>query len=149
MRATRANLLGEFTGRLDKLIYYRRACGGKIYVRKQFKLQNHPSHVGFANAQRAIYALQPSAGYIQNLKDYLPLYNQLPQNAAKRCETWNNLYNKLMFALQKKMPEQVLLANITRAQINAQDLPCKTLKDAVEADLLPVVKGYARFTQPL
>ncbi len=50
MKAARAYLKGEFTGKLDNLIYYRRKPGGKIYVRKQFKFRNHPAQPGFAGA---------------------------------------------------------------------------------------------------
>jgi hypothetical protein len=145
MKATRANLLGEFTGKLDGLIYYRLKPGGRIYVRRQFSLQNHPSHSNFREAQRAIYALQPSGGYKQDLKDYLLQYNQMPQNKSSNASTWTNLYIKLMFAMQKLLTGQVDLATITRQQIEEQNLPCRSVKDAVEAGLLPEVKGYERF----
>lgn len=149
MKATRANLLGEFTGTLNGLIYYRRRPGGKIYVRKQFKFKNHPGQPGFAGAQKAIYALNPSSGYIQNLKDYLLLYNQLPGFKDKPAQSWTNLYNKLMFALQKALPGQVVLKNITREQIAAHNLPCVSVKAAVEAGLLPAVRDYEKFNRPL
>ncbi|MBW6514090.1 MAG: hypothetical protein K0B87_04980 [Candidatus Syntrophosphaera sp.] len=149
MRTTRAKLLGEFTGKLDGLIYYRRRPGGKIYARKQFTFKKHPGQPAFAGAQKAIYALKPSAGYKRDLKDYLLLYNQLAENAEKPAETWTNLYNKLMFAMQKALPGQVVLKNITRAQITEQNLPCATVKDAVEAGLLPAVKDYERLNKPI
>jgi len=34
---------------------------------------------------------------------------------------------------------------ITREQIFSQNLPCKTLKDAIDAGLLPRVNGYERW----
>ena len=144
MKATRANLLGEFTGKLDDLIYYRRRPGGKIYVRKQFKFENHPGQPGFASAQKAIYALKPSAGYQRNLKDYLILYNKLSGSTGNNAQAWTNIYNKLMFAMQKKM--QVQLKTIPREQITQSNLPCRTVKEAIEAGLLPEVKDYERFT---
>jgi hypothetical protein len=146
MKATRANLLGEFTGKLDGLIYYRSRYTGKLYVKKQWKFRNHPEHPRFCNAQQAIFVLQPSAAYIQNLKDYLWLYNKLPENDMGGVHAWTNLYNKMMYAMQKAMPETVNLSNITRQQIVEQNLPCRSLKMAIEAGLLPVVKGYTRFT---
>jgi len=149
MKATRANLLGEFTGKLDGLIYYRRKPSGKLYVRRQWKFDNHPSHPGFAAIMTNINALQPSEGYVQNLKDYLFLYNRLPQNEGRELYCWNNLYVRLMFALQTANPETVNLATLSREQIETQNLPCRTVKDAVEAGLLPVVKGYERFSQVL
>ncbi|MDD4224000.1 MAG: hypothetical protein PHD87_05380 [Candidatus Cloacimonetes bacterium] len=147
MKATRANLLGEFTGKLDDLIYYRRKPGGKIYVRRQFKFKNHPGQPGFASAQKAIYALAPSEAYKRDLKDYLILYNQLPGNADNNAQSWTNIYNKLMFAMQKNL--QVPLKNISRAQIAQQNLPCRTVKEAIEAGLLPEVRDYERFTNPI
>jgi hypothetical protein len=147
MKATRANLLGEFTGQLDGLIYYRLKPGGRIYVRRQFTFQDHPAHNKFRQAQKALSDIQPSAGFKQNLKDYLLQYNQLPQNKDSRVSAWNNLYLKLMFTMQKLLPGQVDLATITRQQIEEQNLPCRSVKDAVEAGLLPMVKGYERFDQ--
>jgi hypothetical protein len=41
------------------------------------------------------------------------------------------------------MPE-VDLRTISRETIYQNDLPCKSVKQAVEAGLLPVVKGYER-----
>lgn len=149
MKATRANLLGEFTGKLDDLIYYRRRGNGKLYVRRRWTFVNHPHHANFALAQRAIFALQPTEAYKRDLKDYLLLYNLLPENEGKQAQYWGNLYVKLMFGMQKAYPEEVNLATLTREQIIAQNLPCHCVKAAVEAGLLPVVKGYARFIQEL
>lgn len=149
MKATRANLLGEFTGKLNDLIYYRRKPGGKIYVRKQFTFENHPGQPAFASAQKAIYALKPSAGYKRDLKDYLILYNRLPKNAESNAQSWTNIYNKLMFAMQKAFPEQVQLKNISRELISQQNLPCRTVRDAIEAGLLPEVRDYERFTKAI
>ena len=146
MKATRANLLGEFTGKLDGLIYYRRSFDGKLLVRRQWKFVDHPAHAGFASSQRKIFALQPSAEFIQDMKLYLLLYNQLPDCAIKPIQAWSNLYVKLMFALQKAMPDTVNLQTITRQQIEAQNLPCRSLCAAIEAGLLPQVSGYQRFT---
>ncbi len=149
MKATRANLLGEFTGKLDGLIYYRRRNNGKLYVRRQWKFENHPGQARFASAQRAIFALQPSEAYKSNLKDYLLRYNLLTENEGKQAQYWGNLYVKLMYALQKAYPETVDLAYLTREQIVSQNLPCQSIKAAVEAGLLPVVKGYERFDREI
>jgi len=149
MKATRANLLGEFTGKLDGLIYYRSRYTGKLYVRKQWEFKNHPAHPQFRSAQQAIFALQPSEAYIRNFKDYLLQYNLLPENDAKGAHAWTNLYIKMMYAMQKSLPETVNLSTLTRDQIAEQNLPCGTLKAAIDAGLLPAVKGYGRFTAAL
>ncbi|MDP3113651.1 MAG: hypothetical protein Q8M98_02635 [Candidatus Cloacimonadaceae bacterium] len=138
---------GEFTGRTEDLIYYRSRITGKIYARKRWTFKDHPGQAPFAAAQKAIYALNPSKEYRQNLSDYLIAYNKLPENAERRVLSWGNLYNKLMFAMQKMMP--VELKNITREQIFQLRLPCISVKDAVENDLLPVVKDFEKLNKEL
>jgi len=147
MKATRANLLGEFTGKLDGLIYYRSRRTGKLYVRRQWSFkQPHPAHPQFRSAQRAIFALQPSQVYINNFRDYLGQYNLLRESEYKPAHAWTNLYIRMMFALQKANPETVNLASITRQQIAEQNLPCRSLAQAVQAGLLPAVRGYERYS---
>lgn len=146
MKATRANLLGEFTGKLDGLIYYRSRYTGKLYVKRQWKFKNHPEHPRFRSVQQAIFALKPSPDYIQNIKDYLWLYNKLPANELRGAHAWTNIYSKMMYAMQKAMPDNVSLESITRQQIMEQNLPCRNLRMAIETGLLPKVKGYNRFT---
>jgi len=111
MKATRANLLGEFTGKLDRLIYYRSRLNGKLYVRRQFSFKNHPGHPRFREVQQAIFALQPSPGYIQDLKTYLMQYNLLQIKEGQALRSWTNLYVMLMYAMQKANPESVNLAS--------------------------------------
>lgn len=147
MKATRANLLGEFTGKLDGLIYYRSKQNGKLYVRKQWSFRDHPEHPRFRNNQRAIFALQPSAAYIQDLRDYLMQYNTRAKNNS--AHAWSNLYARLMYAMQKAMPDTVNLATLTREQIVQQNLPCRTVKTSVENGLLPLVNGYERYNAEL
>lgn len=149
MKATRANLLGEFTGKLDGLIYYKSRINGKLYVRRQWKFKAHPCHSGFAACQKNIFALHPSAGFIQDIKDYVFAYNSKSENAGSELRTWTNLYVRLMFALQKANPITVNLATLSRDQIIGQNLPCRTVKTAVEAGLLPLVKGYNRFVNEI
>jgi hypothetical protein len=72
-------------------------------------------------------------------------YNDNKDYAHKPMGSWNNAWLKLMFALQKAMPETVDLKTITREQIYEQNLPCKTVKDAIEAGLLPVMPEYQRW----
>ncbi|GAB1468439.1 hypothetical protein MASR2M64_11660 [Candidatus Cloacimonadota bacterium] len=145
MKATRANLLGEFTGKLDGLIYYRSKRTGKLYVRRQWICKPHVANAQFSSANKAIFSLQPSQGYKDNLRDYLMQYNKLAEYEYKPLWTWTNVYSKLMFAMQKAMPETVDLKTISRAQIEEQNLPCISLKAAIETGLLPKLKGYERF----
>lgn len=138
-----------FTGKSDGLIYYFDKKSGVTLARKEFTFQNHPGQPPFRSAQKQIYTIQPDKFYIYNLQDYLIAYNNLPQNELKPLRSWTNVYNKIMFAMQKALPGQVDLKTITREQIYDQNLPCKTLKAAIDAGLLPKVKGYGKWDKPI
>jgi hypothetical protein len=138
-----------YTGHADGMIYYFDKKSGTTLARKMFTFENHPGQPAFRSAHRQIYTIQPSKFYTYNLRDYIVEYNNLPENELKPMRAWTNVFNKLMFAMQKALPEQVDLATITREQIYAQNLPCKTLKDAIDFGLLPKVKGYDKWTQSI
>lgn len=146
MKATHAHLLGEFTGHLDELIYYRNKKNGKLYVRRRFKFKNHPAHPVFTKIIQNIYALAPSEEYKQNLQTYVALFNTNLPEGKKPLHTWTNAYTILMFALQKAFPETVNLSTLTRDQIHSQNLPCNCVKQAIEAGLLAPVKNYELLT---
>jgi hypothetical protein len=48
----------------------------------------------------------------------------------------------MMWAMQAKYPQQVNLKTITREQILEQQLPCRSVKAAVEDGLLAKIPGY-------
>ncbi len=137
------------TGKGEGLIYYSSRQTGKIYARKRFKFRHHPAHPSFRTAQQSIYALKPSADYKNNLMLYLDEYNDLPENRDKQVFNWCHIFNKMMWNMQKAMPEKVNLQKITRELIESQNLPCKTVRDAVEAGLLPAVKNYRKYTKQI
>jgi hypothetical protein len=53
-----------------------------------------------------------------------------------------------MYALAKAMPE-IDLGTLTREEIYQQDLPCISIKRAVEAGLLEKVDNYQRLDKPI
>jgi hypothetical protein len=149
MKVKYKQMFKGYSGKADGMIYYFDGKSGTALARRSFTFKDHPGQPAFRSAQSQIYTIQPSQFYINNLKDYLYAYNNLPGNETQPLRTWTNVYNKLMFAMQKALPETVDLANITREQIYAQNLPCKTVKAAVEAGLLPVVKNYEAMTNEI
>jgi hypothetical protein len=134
-----------FTGKLDGLIYYVDKYTGQILARKSFTFKNHPGQKPFKSAQKQIYTLAPSQTYKYDLKDYCLYYNNLSQNLVRPLFTWCHVYNKLMWAMQKAIPGNVDLKTITREQIFKENLPCITLRAAIDAGLLPMVQGYERW----
>ena len=143
MRVKTRSIPGDLTGKVDGLVLYRNKHSNKLFARKPGVFVDHPGQKPFKNAQQAIYVLQPSGAFKQNLRDYLIAYNSLPDNEGREAHSWNNLYNKLMFAMQRQLG--IPLATLTHQMITDLNLPCRRVKAAVEAGLLPLVKGYERF----
>ncbi len=92
--------------------------------------------------------IDPSREYKQNFIDYLDDYNALKENRGNLLISWSNLYLKILFKLAKINPA-VNLLTLNRAQIYADNLPCKSLRAAIEAGLLPTVKDYTRFNSDI
>lgn len=147
MKVKYKHLLQGYSGHTDDMIYYMDKRTGRTLARKAFKFKDHPGQPAFRTAQRNIYALKPSDAYKHNLLDYCMSYSALPEADGKPLYSWCHVYNRLMWAMQRAMPESVDLKTITREQISSQSLPCRSLKDAIDAGLLPAVPGYERFNK--
>jgi hypothetical protein len=109
-------------------------------------LSEYHHYVG--NISKNLFALQPSADYIDDMKLYLMRYRSLRYGANIRIRSWSNLYSKLMRDMAKADPT-IDLISITREYIYAHNLPCISVKKAVEAGLLPVVHNWQSYDHEL
>ncbi len=144
MKATWRNL-PPYTGKADDQVYYYNRRVGRILCRKKPDRKPDATNKSFGGKQKHIYSLDLSEGFLKDLRRYAEGYAKLPQQKDKAYPVWTNLYSKMMYAMEKALPEQVDLATITKAQIKAQDLPCRSVKRAVESGLLPEVKGWEKY----
>jgi len=137
------------SGKVDGMIYYYhpklKVCVMRKYVRPELTANNKRTTSIMANLK----LINPSEGYKANLKDYIMYYNDSKEYGHKPINAWNNAWLKLMFAMQKAMPETVNLKTLTRDLIFVQNLPCKTVKDAIDAGLLPAMPGYERWDKTI
>ncbi|MBM4403167.1 MAG: hypothetical protein FJ042_02085 [Candidatus Cloacimonetes bacterium] len=132
------NLLMGYTGKADDSVIYFSPKYGKYLIRRAPIVKETLQNQRFAEIQKRIFGLKPAAAYIEDIRSYLVKYNGLSVNRDKQIVTWNYLYSKLMWAMHRIY--KVDLAEIDRADL--PDLPCLTIARAVEAGLLPKVKGY-------
>lgn len=137
------------SGKVDGAIYYYnprlKVCVMRKYVRPEPNANNERT----TSIMKNLKMINPSEGYKANLKDYVMYYNESKEYGHKPINAWNNAWLKLMFAMQKAMPETVDLKTLTRDLIFVQNLPCKTLKDAIEFGLLPEMPRYERWDKPI
>lgn len=141
MKVMFKNLIQGYTGKADDyVIYYNRRLNCVI-MRERPVYRNHPAQSPFRAVMKNLKALNPSQAYRRDAAAYVEQYNKLP--ASRNCilVSWANLYQRIMWMMKRVMPE-VDLAALNKEQILLQELPCKSIKAAVDAGLIPRVRGY-------
>jgi len=140
MKATVKTGIAGFSGKLDGAVYYYHPGLKRTLMRRAPKMPVQAQNNDYRDISRQIKAINPSAAYRQDFRIYL---NGLKErDESVRLPSWYSLYIKMMWAMQAKYPQQVNLKSITREQILEQQLPCRTVKAAVEDGLLPEIPGY-------
>jgi len=141
--------LQGYSGYLDDAVFY---YNPKIkltlmrpYVYPELNHNNERTTSIMANLK----LINPSEGYKQNLRDYIMYYNDSKEYGHKPLSAWNTAWLKMLFAMQEAMPDVVNLQTLSREQIYDMNLPCKTVKAAIEAGLLPIEEDYARWNKPI
>jgi hypothetical protein len=140
--------LAAMTGRSGDIVYCMDKVSNRVYVRRYVypRISEHNHNMG--NISKNVFALQPSEGYKEDMKDYLFRYRALRFGSNKQITCWSVLYIKMMRDMAKAVPDIDLLT-ITREEIYARDLPCISVKRAVDAGLLPKVYGYENYTHEM
>ncbi len=129
-----------YRGKKDGLVYYYHPGLERSLAREYAVPRANETNRKLRAVTQNLQALNPSVGFRDDLKVYIYL---LKSHAATehvfRGHYWS-LYLKLMWAMARQL--DIDLEFITREQIFAQELPCRTVKSAVEAGLLASVNGY-------
>jgi hypothetical protein len=146
MKVLFKHLIAGYTGKMDDAVIYYNKYLNKVIIRKIGKLTLGAHHARFKAISQNIYSLHPSQGYKDDLYRYALALRKQKAHRYDGILVWNNLYSKIMYAMAKAYPETVDLATLTRAQIETDNLPCRCVRLAVDADLLPWVKGYEALT---
>ena len=146
MRAYFKNMLLAYSGACDGLIYYYNRRLGRVLVRPYVKPRPTENNRRFGRTAANLKALAPSAAYKSDLRVYVDIFNSRVASRDVILQNWYNAFTRLMWNLAKQNPEYIDLETLTRSQIEANDLPCRTVKRAVEAGLLDPVHGYEHLT---
>ena len=138
------NMLQAYRGTCDGLVYYYNPRLQRILVRPHVKPRPSAQTRRFAAIARNLKALAPSEAFKTDLAVYTDIYNRRlgsRRRPEKILSNWYNAFMVMMYALPQA-ETYIDLEAITRAQIEANDLPCRSVKRAVEAGLLEPVPGY-------
>jgi hypothetical protein len=140
--------LAGYTGKADGLVFCYNRRLGRVYARKNVPPKLVENHHQRGSITANLHSLQPSIGFKNDLRLYLLRYNGLPENADKTMYSWVNIYLKMMYQMAKLYPETDL-EHLTRDYIYTNNLPCSSVKRAVEAGLLPKVRDWEQLDQTL
>ena len=173
MKAFFRNMIQAYHGKCDGLVYYYNPRLNRIIARPYVKPAPNENTRRFALIVANLKALNPSSGFRADMDFYVTAYNAKPVNRNKPMNNWYNAYTKMMYALAKMyvgvddgeggidwvkrldsgsepgMTGEVIaldLSTLTREIIFNNDLPCITVKRAIEAGLLTSVKGHELLT---
>ena len=133
--------LSAYTGKAGGVVYCYHRFLNKVYVRRNTYPTLTQVNERIGSVSNTLFGLKPSSGFKDDLSEYLLKYRCLRKQKVPTILSWPNLYIKLMYDMAKQV-EGIDLRTLTREQIYAQDLPCISVKRAVEAGLLPVVYDY-------
>ncbi|MCB5224719.1 MAG: hypothetical protein RBT36_07140 [Desulfobulbus sp.] len=145
MRAFFKNMIQAYRGKCDGLIYYYNPRINRIVVRSYAKPRETANNRRFSAIATNLRALEPSDAYKNDLSVYADTYSRKTHRCGPTLANWYNVYVKVMYAMAKANPA-IDLVSLTRADIEDGALPCRSVKQAVEAGLLEPVVGWERLT---
>ena len=148
MKVKFKNMMNGYTGVVDDIVIYYMKRLNRCVIRSRPVKHANQSQTRLAAIMHNLKLLHPSEGYKSDLKAYLEIYQQTRFADDDPVCTWNNLFLRLMYDMQRHNPE-IDLQTLSRAEIYALDLPCISVKSAVEAGLLRSVNGYEGWTQQI
>lgn len=140
MKATLKNIIQAYSGKCDGLVFYYNPRLDRMLVRTLPDWKPTESNRRLSSVASNLKSLNISPQYRLDLIAYTELYRR--EHRDNNCSGWYNLFNKLMWAMSKQL--NIDLESLSKVEITNDDLPCRSVKRAVEAGLLPPVTGWER-----
>lgn len=131
------------SGKAGELVYCFNRRTGKMYAKSYTYPTITDNNRKMGSVAKNLFSIKVSEDYKYDCRTYAYLYSTSDKNRGVNIWNWSNCYLHLMYAMAKQMPE-LDLSTLTKEEIYSLDLPCISIKRAVEAGLLAVVKDYAR-----
>lgn len=137
----------DYSGSCDGLVYYRTRHSNQLYARRHVCPRYSSANKALGDSIRHLESLNPSQLFINDLRQYIGLYNSRLWPDEKPLHNWHALLIRLMFAQARII--NIPVTSLSRELIYSQMLPCHTVKSSVDAGLLAVVDGSDRLISEL
>jgi hypothetical protein len=144
MKVSYKELVRTYRGKKDGIVYYYHP-GLECYIAREYvKPKATENNRKTGAIMKNLKALNISEAYRSDLNYYLKLLRSHAKTEHyMRGNQWS-MFLKLMWAMAKQ--RGLDLETLTRDMIESDNLPCRSVKAAVEAGLLPRVNGYELMT---
>jgi hypothetical protein len=143
MKATLKVMLPGFTGNMDDVVIYYNSKLNKYIARRKVIPKHSPDTTLVKEIHAFRRRINVSEGYLNDCREYIRLFNQKFRRQGRAMSTWPNVFMKVMRAAKKQFPE-IDFCVLTREEIIASNLPCKSIADAVMAGYLEKIPGYEK-----
>jgi hypothetical protein len=142
MKITMMGLIRKLSGRMGDFIIYADKNSDAVWMREYTypELTENNHYVGNVAKNLAEFKKSVSPDYLEDLENYADRYNLQSVGTSKKLNAYSTLL-KMMHNLKREIPA-VNLLTITPEIVVDADLPMKTISEAVESGLLPVVRRY-------
>ncbi len=148
MKAKLKVLLPGFTGNMDDVVIYYNAKLNKYIARRKAKPTYTPDNTIIKKIHAFRRRIDVSSLYLDDCREYIRLFNQKFRRQGRAMSTWPNVYMKVMRATLKNFPE-LDINTLTRDEVIALNLPCKSIADAVRAGYLEQVPEFEKLSNLL
>ncbi len=131
-----------FVGKLAKMVYYVDKITGAPLARAYVKPTMGENHYSMADRSSNIgkFYHSISQGYLTDLQNYSDRFNIMVLGHGTRVNS-NSLLIKMLYSLKREVPS-VNLVTITPQYAIDSGLPITTVRQAVEAGIIPIVPRY-------
>lgn len=148
MKAKLKVMLPGFTGNMDDVVIYYNAKLNKYIARRKVTPKFVPSGQDMSEIFKLAKRIRISDAYKADCEKYINLFNRKNRSKGRSMHVWSNVFLKVMRA-QKEIYPDLNYKTLTRQQILDQNLPCRSVAEAVQAGLLEAVPNYEGLEQIL
>jgi len=135
-------MIKAYSGTCDGLVYYYDPQLERILCRRYVRPRMSTANQNLCHTMQNLKTLELSPEYISDLRSY----SRMLRKPGTRIP-WFPIFIKLMYALARNLGTDLM--TITKSAIYEQDLPCRSVKMAVEAGLLEPIPDYQRLDRDM
>jgi len=148
MKAKVKLALPGYAGNMDDMVIYYNSTLNCLIARKKVIPKFTPNNQELQDIFAFGRKIGLSEGFKADCKEYIKAYNRKFRRSNRALSSWPAVWLKMMKAQLAKIPE-LNLVSLTREDVLAQDLPCKSLATAVKSGLLDKVPGFDGLTNTI